>query len=67
MVLQDYKIFIEMTSDMIYIVAFGVGFKCPCKIHLNTQWGWGHTKVSTYISVILYIYGNTGCLVFKRG
>ena len=31
-----------MTSNMIYIVAFGVGLKCPCKIHLNTQWGWGH-------------------------
>ena len=26
-----------MTSNMIYIVAFGVGLKCPCKIHLNTQ------------------------------
>ena len=26
-----------MTSNMIYIVALGVGFKCPCKIHLNTQ------------------------------
>ena len=24
---------------MIYIIAFGVGLKCPCKIHLNTQWG----------------------------
>ena len=22
---------------MIYIVALGVGFKCPRKIHLNTQ------------------------------
>ena len=28
---------------MIYIVAFGVGFKCPRKIHLNTQWGGGDT------------------------
>ena len=28
-----------MTSNMIYIVALGVGFKCPRKIHLNTQWG----------------------------
>ena len=28
-----------MTSNIIYIVAFGVGFKCPRKIHLNTQWG----------------------------
>ena len=24
-----------MTSNMIYIVALGVGFKCPRKIHLN--------------------------------
>ena len=24
---------------MIYILALGVGFKCPRKIHLNTQWG----------------------------
>ena len=30
---------LEMTLNMIYIVALGVGFKCPCKIHLNTQWG----------------------------
>ena len=27
----------KMTSNMIYIVALGVGFKCPRKIHLNTQ------------------------------
>ena len=26
-----------MTSNMIYIVALGVGFKCQLKIHLNTQ------------------------------
>ena len=26
-----------MTSNMIHIVALGVGFKCPRKIHLNTQ------------------------------
>ena len=36
MVLQNYQKFIEMTSNMIYIVALGVGFKCPHKIHLNT-------------------------------
>ena len=24
---------------MIYIVALGIGFKCPCKINLNTQCG----------------------------
>ena len=26
-----------MTSSMIHIVALGGGFKCPRKIHLNTQ------------------------------
>ena len=41
MVLQNYQKFTEMTSNMIYIVAFGVDLKCPCKIHLNTQWGGG--------------------------
>ena len=30
-----------MTSNIIHIVALGVGFKCPHKIHLNTQWGGG--------------------------
>ena len=30
-----------MTSIMIYIVTLGVGFECPRKIHLNTQWGGG--------------------------
>ena len=37
MVLQNYQNFIAMTSNMIYIVAFGGGFKCPSKIHSNTQ------------------------------
>ena len=37
MVLQKYQNLTEMTSNMIYIVAFGVVLKCPCKIHLNTQ------------------------------
>ena len=41
MVLQNYQNFIELTSNMIYIVAFGGGLKCPRKIHLNTQWGEG--------------------------
>ena len=41
MVLQNYQKFIVLTSNMIYIVALGVGFKCPRKIHLNTQWGVG--------------------------
>ena len=37
MVLLNYQKFIEMTSNMIYIAAFGVGLKCLHKIHLNTQ------------------------------
>ena len=37
MVLQNYQNFIEMTSNMIYIVELGVGLKYPRKIHLNTQ------------------------------
>ena len=37
MVLQNYKKIIEMTANMIYIVALGVGLKCPRKVHLNTQ------------------------------
>ena len=28
--------FLEMTSNVIYVVALGVGFKCPHKIHLKT-------------------------------
>ena len=37
MVLHNYQNLKEMTSNIIDIVAFGVGFKCPCKIYLNTQ------------------------------
>ena len=37
MVLQNYQNIIEMTSNMIYTVALGGGFKCPRKIHLNTN------------------------------
>jgi hypothetical protein len=33
-----YQNFIKMTLYMIYIVALSGGFKCPRKIHLNTQW-----------------------------
>ena len=36
MVLQNYQNFIELTSNMIYIVALVVGLKCPQKVHLNT-------------------------------
>ena len=51
MVLQNYQNVTEMTSNMIYIVALGVGFKCPCKIHLNTQWGGGGVKMAKFIVV----------------
>ena len=39
MVLQNYKKIIEMTANMIYTVALGVGLKCKHKIHLNTHRG----------------------------
>jgi hypothetical protein len=45
MALQNYQNFTEMTSNMVYIVAFGVGFKCPRKIHLNTQCPAGKSKL----------------------
>ena len=38
MVLQNSQNFIELTLNMICIVALGVGLKCPRKIYLNTQW-----------------------------
>ena len=45
-----------MTSNMIYIVALGVGFKCPRKIHLNTQWGGGVPTVLLDIVVaVIYV------------
>ena len=37
MVLQNYQSFIELASNMIYIVALGFGLKCPREIHLNAQ------------------------------
>ena len=36
-VIPNYKKIIEMTANMIYIVAFGVGLKCPRKTQLSTQ------------------------------
>ena len=44
MVLQKYQNFIEMSSNMIYIVVLGVGLKCLRKIDLNTQGGGGEVK-----------------------
>ena len=41
MVHQNNQNFIENTSNLIYIVALGVGLKCPHKIHLNIYRGGG--------------------------
>ena len=37
MVLQNYQHFIEMTSNMISIIAFGGGLKCTLKTQLDTM------------------------------
>ena len=43
-----------MTSNMIYIVALGSGFKCPRKIHLNTQCrGEGVKKLQNSVHVVV--------------
>ena len=39
MVLQNYQKLIEITSNLIYVFALGVGLKCPREINLNTLWG----------------------------
>ena len=57
MVLQNYQNLIEMTSNMIYIVALGVGLKCPRKIHLNTQWGEHVQKWSTFLDLPTVLTG----------
>ena len=37
MVLKNYQILMKITSNTINGVAFCGGWKCPCKIHFNTQ------------------------------
>ena len=62
MVLQNYQNFIEMTSNMIYIVAFGGGLKCLRKIHLKTQCPHPQslvTAVITLVSITLFWSCNT--------
>ena len=53
MVLQYYQNLKEMTSNVFHNFAFGVGFKCPRKIHLNTQWGGQKGKYSALLRLIL--------------
>ena len=63
MKLQNYQNFIEMTSNMIHIVALGVGLKCPRKIHLNTQCRSTITLVVSLIETAFYTFQRTRCLV----
>ena len=58
MVFQNYQNLIEMTSNILIIIAFGVGIKCPRKIHLNTQWGGG--KLVGIICTLLVDIGLNG-------
>ena len=60
MVHQNYQNLIEMTSNIIYIVALGVGFKCPRKIHLNTQCPEGVSKEFWAKLPVCRTYGD-GC------
>ena len=54
MVLQKCQNFMEMTSNMIYIVAFGGGLKCPFKIPLGTVGGGGWAITSDLPTALLY-------------
>ena len=53
---QTYQNFTELTSNMIYIVAFGGGLKCPRKIHLNTQCPPSSCPRSYWMTPKIYIY-----------
>ena len=60
---QNIQSLIEMTSNIIYIVAFGVGFKCPRKIHLDTQWrGYASSEKTIHIERLLYYIYNMNFL-----
>jgi hypothetical protein len=59
----NYQNFIEMTSNMIHILALGVGLKCPRKIHLNTQCPSTITLVVSLIETAFYTFQRTRCLV----
>ena len=54
MVLQNCQNFIEMTSNMIYIVALDVGLKYPRKTHLKTQWGGKLCPVHKYFPTKIF-------------
>ena len=59
MVLQNYQHFIEMSSKMIYIVAFGGGWKCPRKIHLNTHF------LADKLTLIIILEGGRLCPLYR--
>ena len=58
MVLLNYQNFREMISNMIYIVAFVVGLKCPRKVHLNTQYPPRIADLPTALICIELLYTN---------
>ena len=66
MVLQNYQNFIELTSNMIYIVALAVGLKCPHKIHLNTKCPPPLWKDVVYGRPLTYCWKNPVHLVWQR-
>ena len=38
---QNFVAFSEFMNFISIVLVFEGGLKCPCKIHLNTQWGEG--------------------------
>jgi hypothetical protein len=79
MVLQNYQNFIELTSNMIYIVALGVSLKCPREIYLNTQCPQNKTSITWLSSNVSatpigqmgikmgwFPLGNGVCLIMKK-
>ena len=55
-----------MTSNMIYIVALCIDFKCPRKIHLNTQSPLRSPLKSAYV-IYEWSHSFTGSLFCQLG
>ena len=66
MVLQNYQNLIEITSNIFHIIAFGVGFKCPRKIHLNTQCPPTWKRDNPYYHSLQWGVDQRGLLLFAR-
>ena len=59
MVLQNYQNFIEIISNMIYIVALGGGFKCPFEHIVGVGVGGDHSLRDWQISQ--HFFNQEGC------